>query len=60
MKKLKNLKDGAKFKLSKRASGAVYVLNRKWSKNGEKKASFTSEGSNRTFVRDQSTEVYPV
>lgn len=53
---LKKLKDGAKFKLSKRSVGAVYELNRKW----KGKATITSIGSKRSFVKDQSTVVYPV
>ncbi len=53
---LKKLKDGAKFKLSKRSSGAIYELNRKW----KGKATITSVGSKRSFVREQTTVVYPL
>lgn len=53
---IKKLKDGAKFKLSKRASGAVYELNRKW----KGKATITSVGSKRSFIREQTTVVYPL
>jgi len=55
MKKIKNLKDGQQFKLSKR-SKVIYELNRKF----KGKASFTSLTSKRTFIKEQSTVVYPV
>ena len=55
-KTLKKLKDGAKFKLSNRSTGAIYELNRKW----KGKATITSIGSKRSFIKDQSTVVYPV
>lgn len=53
---LKKIKDGAKFRLSKRTTAAVYELNRKW----KGKATFTSLGSNRSYERDQTTVVYPI
>jgi hypothetical protein len=53
---LKKLKDGAKFKLSNRASGAIYKLVIK----SKGKATVTSTSSERSFIKDQSTVVYPV
>jgi len=53
----KKLKDGAKFKLSKRASGAVYELVSK--KKGI--ATYSSVASKRSFTeKDLSKQVYPV
>lgn len=54
--KLKNLKDGAKFKLSNRKSGATYKVVLK----SKGKVTITSTSSERSFIRDQNTEVYPV
>ena len=53
---LKKLKDGAKFKLSKRSTGAVYELNLK--KKGL--AYSSSVSSKRTYRYELSTVVYPV
>jgi len=53
---LKKLKDGAKFKLSKRSTGAVYQLVRKW----KGLATITSVNSNRSYIRGQATVVYPI
>ena len=53
---LKKLKDGAKFKLSKRASGTVYKVVRK----SKGQVTITSTTSGRSSVKDQNTVVYPV
>ncbi len=52
---LKKVKDGEKFKLSKN-SKIIYELNRKW----KGKATITSLTSKRSFIKEQTTEVYPV
>lgn len=54
--KLKNLKDGKRFKRSRRRSGAVYSLQRK----NKGKGYFTSVKSDRTFNAPLSTVIYPL
>lgn len=57
MKKLKQLPDGAPFKISKK-SKVVYELNTLIKVN--KKAVFTSLKSKITFIRSQEMKVFPV
>lgn len=59
-KTLKQMTDGQQFKLSKRSSGVVYEMVRKWKKDGKPMATITAPISKRSYVKDQSTVVYPV
>ena len=52
-KKLKNLKDGKKFKLS--LNGVVYTLNTLIKSN--KRAVYTSDLSNKTYIKTWDIEV---
>ena len=62
LKTLKQMTDGQQFKLSKRSSGVVYEMVRKWKEKGtgKHKATITAPISKRSYVKDQSTVVYPV
>ncbi len=54
---IKKLKDGSIFQLSKR-SRVQYELVRKWKDKGKNMATFTSTGSDRSFIKPLDTTVY--
>lgn len=56
MKKLKNRRDNEEFRISKRASGAAYTLQKKNPKT--KTAVITSNWSGRSFEMDWNTVTY--
>ena len=53
---LKKLKDGLQFRLSKKSNGAIYELVRK----SKGLAMISSVSSKRSYVKPQTTVVYPV
>jgi hypothetical protein len=56
--KLKDLKDGKKFKLSKRKNAVIYQLIKKVTNH--RKAVYTSTKSHLSFTRDWTILVHPI